>query len=232
MATHGILHQPAVWQVLVLLRGDHFGRFKGLINFVAGKKRYKLTYIETNINHNLYNRLTDKFYFYKKITYKMQQKRFKLSAVLFLGLWLTALQAQESVNATGGDATGSGGSVSFTVAQLTYQTHTGTNGSVAEGAQQAYEISVVTAIEEAKGINLSMAAYPNPTKNYLTLSIEEFDISNLSYQLYDTQGKLLQSEAINGNRTSINMSNYVSANYFIKVIAKNQAIKEFKIIKQ
>ena len=66
----------------------------------------------------------------------MRLKRLKICAVLLLGLGLTGLQAQESVNATGGDASGSGGSVSYSVGQITYQTHTGINGSVAEGVQQ------------------------------------------------------------------------------------------------
>ena len=161
----------------------------------------------------------------------MRHKRLKLSAVLLLGLGLTGLQAQTSVNATGSNASGSGGSVSYSVGQVVYTTNTGASGSVAQGVQQPFEISIVTGIEEAKGINLSVSAYPNPTTDYLTLSISEFEISNLTYQLYDISGKLLQSEKITGNQTNIVMSNLVPANYFVKVIAGNQLIKEFKIIK-
>ena len=166
----------------------------------------------------------------------MRHKKLKLIAVLLLGLGLTGLQAQESVNATGGNASGSGGTASYSVGQVVYTTNTGTTGSVAQGVQQPFEISVVTGIEQAQGINLSVRAYPNPTTDYLTLSISEFDISNLSYQLYDMQGKLLQTETITGNETSIVMSNLVSATYFVKVIVKTQGIasqevKTFKIIK-
>ena len=161
----------------------------------------------------------------------MRHKRLKLSAVLLLGLGLTGLQAQTSINATGGDASGSGGSASYSVGQVVYTTNTGTNGTVAQGVQQPYEISVVTGIEEAKGINLSVTAYPNPTTDYLTLSIAEFEISNLSYQLYDMNGKLLQNAKITGNQTSIVMSNLFPANYFLRVIHGNKEVKTFKIIK-
>lgn len=161
----------------------------------------------------------------------MRHKKLKLSAVILLGLGLTGLQAQESVNTTGGNATGSGGSVSYSVGQVVYTTNTGTNGSVAQGVQQPYEISVVTAIEGAKGINLSVTAYPNPTTNNLTLSTGEFDISNLSFQLYDMNGKLLQNEKITGNQTSIVMSDLVPATYFVKVIQGSKEVKTFKIIK-
>ena len=161
----------------------------------------------------------------------MRHKRLKSSAVLLLGLGLTGLQAQTSINATGGDASGSGGSASYSVGQVVYTTNTGTNGTVAQGVQQPYEISVVTGIEEAKGINLSVTAYPNPTTDYLTLSIAEFEISNLSYQLYDMNGKLLQNAKITGNQTSIAMSNLVPATYFVKVLQESKVVKTFKIIK-
>ena len=161
----------------------------------------------------------------------MRHKRLKLSTVLLLGLGLTGVQAQTGVNATGGDASGGGGSVSYSVGQVVYTTHTGTSGSVAEGVQQPYEISVVTGLEEAQSINLSVTAYPNPTTDYLTLRIDEFEISNLSFQLYDMNGKLLQNEKITGNQTSIVMSNLLPATYFVKVIQGNKEVKTFKIIK-
>jgi hypothetical protein len=161
----------------------------------------------------------------------MQHKRLKLIAILLLGLGLTGLQAQTSTNATGGNASGSGGSASYSVGQVVYTTNTGANGSVAQGVQQPYEISVVTGIEEAKEINLSVSAHPNPTTDYLTLGISEFDISNLSYQLYDINGRLLQNEKITGNQTRIEMSNLVPATYFVKVLQNQNEIKTFKIIK-
>ena len=166
----------------------------------------------------------------------MRHKRLKLSAVLLLGLGLTGLQAQESVNATGGNASGSGGSASYSVGQVAYQTHTGTNGSVAQGVQQPYEISVVTAIEEAENINLSIKAYPNPTTDYIKLSVDEniktrYSSSQLSYQIYDMRGKLLQSKKITGNVTRIFMNNFVPATYFVKILDKNKELKTFKIIK-
>ena len=161
----------------------------------------------------------------------MRHKKLKLSAVLLLGLGLTGLQAQTSVNATGGNASGSGGSASYSVGQVVYTTNTGTNGSVAQGVQQAFEISVVTGLEEAKGINLSVSAYPNPTTDYLTLEVKDVELLNLHFQMYDMNGKLLQNEKITGNQTSIVMSNLVPATYFVKVIQGNKEFKTFKIIK-
>lgn len=159
---------------------------------------------------------------------KSQVIIFIVSLSLLFG---TEIRAQESINATGNNASGNGGSVSYSVGQLAYQTHTGINGSVSEGVQQAYEISAITGIEEAEGINLSVTAYPNPTTYYLTLEVKAFELSNLHFQLYDISGKLLQSEKIISNQTNIVMSNLLPASYFVKVRQGNKEVKSFKIIK-
>ena len=101
----------------------------------------------------------------------MRHKKLKLSTLLLLGLGLIG-QAQETVPATGGNASGSGGSASYSIGQMVYTTNTGTNGSVAQGVQQPYEISVITGIEEAKGISLNCSAYPNPTIEFITLKVD------------------------------------------------------------
>jgi hypothetical protein len=164
----------------------------------------------------------------------MRHKKLKLSAVLLLGLGLTGLQAQEAITATDGNASGSGGSVSYSVGQIVYTTNTGTNGSVAQGVQQPYEISVVTGLKEAKGINLICSAYPNPTTDFINLKVDAsttLSIQSMSYQLFDINGKLLENKKIEGNETSIVMSNLVPATYFLKVTHDNQEVKTFKIIK-
>jgi len=162
----------------------------------------------------------------------MRHKQLKLGAVLLFGLGLTGLHAQTSVNATGGNASGSGGTASYSVGQVVYTTNTGTSGSVAQGVQQPYEISVITGIEEAKGINLSVSAYPNPTTDYLQLKVESEKLNDLSYQLFDMNGKLLQNQKLSGTENQINMGNYVPSTYFVRVTSGSQSIKEFKIIKK
>ena len=161
----------------------------------------------------------------------MKYKTIKLSSVLLLGLGLPGLQAQENVNPTGGNASGSGGSVSYSVGQIAYQTHTGISGFVSEGVQRPYEISTVTGLEESEGINLAVSAYPNPTTDYLTLEVKDFELSSFNFQLFDMNGKLLQNEKISGNQTSIVMSNLVSATYFVIVVQGNKEVKTFRIIK-
>ena len=134
--------------------------------------------------------------------------------------------AQTSTNAAGGNASGSGGSVSYSVGQVVYTTNTGTIGSVAQGVQQPYEISVETGIEVTE-INLSVTAYPNPTRDFLQLRVEYQDFKDLSYQLYDMNGKLLQTKELIGTETQIDFSSYTPATYFVKSNTRKQRIKNF-----
>jgi len=159
-------------------------------------------------------------------------KKILLSAVLLIGIELTGLQAQEAIPASGGNASDRGGTVSYSVGQVVYTTNTGTNGSVAQGVQQPYEISVVSGIEKAKDINLICSAYPNPTTDFLTLNVKNYDNENLSYQLFDMSGKLIENKKLTSNETTITMENRVAAIYFLKVTDNQQEIKTFKIIKQ
>jgi len=162
----------------------------------------------------------------------MRQHRLKLCTIILLGLVQTAgLQAQEAIPATGGNASGSGGSVSYTMGQVLYTTNTGTNGSVAEGVQQPYEISVVVGIEQAKDIHLICTAYPNPTSDLLTLEVDLTDNENLFFQLYDMMGKLLVSKKLIDIKTTISMANLAPATYFLKVTDHQKVVKTFKIIK-
>ncbi|OFX16294.1 MAG: hypothetical protein A2033_16965 [Bacteroidetes bacterium GWA2_31_9] len=165
----------------------------------------------------------------------MKQKKLKFSALLLLGLGLTGLQAQEALPATGSNASGSGGSTSYSIGQVVYTTNTGTNGSVAQGTQQPFEISELTVIDGTKVINLTVSAFPNPTSNFLQLKVDAsttLNILSMSYQLYDMNGKLLENEKITEKNTNISLGEFVPATYFLKVVEGNKKVKTFKIIKK
>lgn len=161
----------------------------------------------------------------------MLGKKIKLMVLFILGFGLTGLQAQEAVTGSGGEASGSGGTVSFSVGQVVYTTNNGVGGSVAQGVQQPYEISVITAIDQNMEINLACSAFPNPTADYLILKVDQVENQNLSYTLYDIHGKALQDSQIKNMETKISMVNFSPSTYFLKVTNNKKEVKTFKIIK-
>ncbi|MBN2819885.1 MAG: T9SS type A sorting domain-containing protein [Bacteroidales bacterium] len=161
----------------------------------------------------------------------MRNYELKLGIVLMLNLLQTSLSAQVAVVASGGVAKGDG-SISYSVGQTFYTTSKGSNGSETKGIQQPYEISVIMELEKSKEMKLNIVVWPNPVIDELALIVEEPEISNLSYQLYNIEGKLLNEENINNNRTNIIMNKHPKSMYFIKVFCGKKEIKVFKIIKK
>ncbi|MDQ3190471.1 MAG: T9SS type A sorting domain-containing protein [Bacteroidota bacterium] len=159
----------------------------------------------------------------------MKHKKIKLITLLLLGLSFNEIKAQDAMPAGGGDASGSGGSVSYSVGQVIYTSNIGIDGSVGQGIQQPYEIFIISGIEET--IELNFKAYPNPTRDLFVLRFENDVNKKYTYHLFDLTGKLLESKTITSNETTISMGNLVPATYFLKVTINNQEVKTFKIIK-
>lgn len=145
-------------------------------------------------------------------------------------LFMSLVHAQESANAAGGNATGSGGTVAYSIGQMVYTTNTGSTGSVAQGVQHSYEIFTVGVKETA--LNISITAFPNPTMENLTLQISDYNNEYLSYQLFDLRGKMLSNGRIVSRQTQIDMYSLPTATYFVNVVNKeNKKVQTFKIIK-
>jgi len=145
-----------------------------------------------------------------------------------------AIQAQVTVSAAGGDASGSSGTTSYSIGQLAYSTISNRSDAITQGVQQPYEIYLISGIEEVKGISLECAVYPNLTNDLIKLKIDAsttLSIQSLSYQLYDMNGNLLQNNKTEGTETTISMADLLPANYFLKVTDNTNEIEVFKIIK-
>lgn len=151
----------------------------------------------------------------------------------FLLLCLSSLHGQQGLTASGGEAGGTGGSMSFSVGQIAFESYTGTSGMISQGVQQAYlEIMVGN---EALTDNFSIRLFPNPSASFTSISMDELDpstaLASFSYQLYDLYGHLINVEVIQSSLNRIPTSDLVPGMYILKVFYKNQPIKTFRFIK-
>lgn len=149
---------------------------------------------------------------------------------VFLTLITNIIQAQESIHAAGGNASSSSGSVSYSIGQVNYSYQSTTAGKISQGVQQPYEIFSVGINEYSKDLQISL--YPNPTIHELILSFKDFSNEAFSFELYDIEGKILLSNKITEENTTIDMISFAAATYFINI--KNKEGKNsqiFKVIK-
>jgi Secretion system C-terminal sorting domain len=154
-------------------------------------------------------------------------KQLLLCSVFFV---VFSASAQKATVTSGGDATGSNGSSSYSIGQVAYRNVTGTNGSINQGVQQPFEIFTL-GNDEFPEIQLTMSVYPNPTASFVILNIQNYSLENVHFELFDLNGRLIQSQSITTSETQIDMEHLASAVYLLNVMEQNKILKTFKIIK-
>jgi hypothetical protein len=157
---------------------------------------------------------------------------FKKSIFLVSVLLATQLVcSQEAIPVSGGEASGSGGSGSYTVGQVFYTTQTAATGSVSQGVQHPFEFQTLSNAALTT-VNLTAVSYPNPTKDFIILKITDSALNNLRYTLFDVNGKSIASGSITESSTQIQLKHLSIGTYILKVSQQNQSLKTFKILKQ
>lgn len=157
--------------------------------------------------------------------------KIKILLTLICALFITQLYSQEATVASGGNSAGVNGNLSYTVGQVIYTTHFGSNGSIVQGVQQPFEIQTLLGLDNIN-INLQLSVYPNPTANLLSLDVKNYNFENLQYQLFDINGRIILFGKIVQESTQLQLDVFPAAIYLLKVTDNNKEIKTFKIIKK
>ena len=85
---------------------------------------------------------------------------------------------------------------------------------------------------ELIALTISAVTYPNPTRDYIVLSLTDATLTDLSYIMFDLQGRLITKGKVEQEATQIAMKNLSIGVYILKVNRHNQELKTFKIIKK
>lgn len=139
-------------------------------------------------------------------------------------------KAQQNTIATGSDLEGSGGSISYSVGQLDFISNENEFGIVDQGVQHSYEIFSLGISKTIRSISANI--YPNPTTDYLTIVLSDFDNEFYGYQITDINGRVIQNARIESTQTIIDVAGLDAATYLINIKNnKNLTIQTFKVIK-
>jgi uncharacterized membrane protein len=157
-----------------------------------------------------------------------------MKKITFLALLLGTAQlmhAQQIIPASGGEAISSGGTSSYTLGQVVYTSNSDATGFVSQGVQRSFEFATLSN-EEFTDLTLTAVTYPNPTTNYIVLVLKDSKLTDLSYTMYDLQGRKVSQGKVNQEATQIGMQGLATGTYILKVNQNNQELKTFKIIKK
>lgn len=144
-------------------------------------------------------------------------------------IWTMSGIAQETVLSSGGDGTGSGGSISYSIGQIAYLSAEDPPYSLTEGVQQVFDTS--TGIEE---LEASVKIFPNPVQDFLQIRLQDLQGGNESYRyvLYDMHGKILQAARLLLPRHSLDIAELSQGMYHLSIRDKNNRISSFQFLKQ
>lgn len=164
-------------------------------------------------------KITAKLSFMKKT--KLTCNMLLLSCVCFF-----TSNAQEAVVAAGSSGSGNGGTLSYSVGQVAYETATSSDGSLSEGVQQVYDISVESSADEASVTEI--IAYPNPFTDYIILSVESLEKVPGFYfaTVADNNGRVIHNYKITDSETEIDLSDEAMGIYFLKVFKESNGKTE------
>ena len=76
----------------------------------------------------------------------------------------------------------------------------------------------------------TVSLYPNPSNDLINISFDKDQLQKI--ELYDTTGKLLFKSDLNTNTYALNIANYPSGVYFVRVFNQNNVFVNKQIIKK
>ena len=148
--------------------------------------------------------------------------------LLFGALTLSLNSLGQEVVSTQGDSyTNASGSIDFTIGEVVINTVTDGTNDLTQGFHQTNWNFLGV---EDFAPNYEAIVFPNPTEDVLNIRTSAFE--NVTYTLYDAQGKLVMQDKLSVEQTPIQVSQLAPGSYSITLNNETQILKTFKLIKQ
>jgi len=151
----------------------------------------------------------------------------KTAFVLFSLFATISVSAQEVVSTQGDSYSNGSGSIDFTIGEVVINTGTDGSNDLTQGFHQTNWNFVGL---EDHATSYEATIYPNPTSEVLNIRTSTFE--NVTYTLYDAQGKLVLQNVLSAEQTPIQVGQLAPGNYSIILKNETQNLKTFKLIKQ
>jgi hypothetical protein len=137
-----------------------------------------------------------------------------------------SLQAQEVISSQGQTYSSANATIDFTVGETVIETQTNGNTEITQGFHQTLWNFIGT---EDHVIGFNASVFPNPTQEWLNIQSEVY--GDVSYAVYDMNGKIVASNFLTSLVTTVEVSHWAQGNYSIVLSQSNQKLKTFKLIK-
>jgi hypothetical protein len=146
--------------------------------------------------------------------------------VLFSLLATGSLSAQEVVSTQGDSYSNVSGSIDFTLGEVIIATESDGTNDLTQGFHQTNWNFVGL---EDFAPNYEATIFPNPTSEVLNIRTSTFE--NVTYTLYDAQGKLVLQNVLSAEQTPIQVGQLAPGSYSLILNNQTQNLKTFKLVK-
>jgi aminopeptidase N len=89
---------------------------------------------------------------------------------------------------------------------------------------------VLVGLNENEQAEKTVVVFPNPAKNQFTISAENFDAVDCSYEVYDLSGRKLLEGKLNNKQTQVSLNSLSSGHYTVKILSGKEKISSHKIV--
>lgn len=154
-------------------------------------------------------------------------KNFKKSSMLlFFAITALNVSGQEVVSTQGESYANTNGSISFTIGEVVINTASDGSNDLTQGFHQT-NWNFLGVLDHTPDYEASI--FPNPTAESLNIKTTHFE--NVSYSLFDGQGKLVLQNKLTATITSIEVGQLAPGSYTVALSEDATPLKTFKLIK-
>ena len=150
----------------------------------------------------------------------------KNTLVLFSLFATISVSAQEVVATQGDSYSNASANIDFTIGEVVINTGTDGTNDLTQGFHQTNWNFIGV---EDHAPSYEAIIFPNPTEDVLNIRTSTFE--NVTYTLYDAQGKLVMQDILSAEQTPIQVSQLAPGNYSIILNNQTQNLKTFKLVK-
>lgn len=149
--------------------------------------------------------------------------------ILFVFTLLISLcaTAQEVVATQGDSYSNASGNIDFTIGEVIINTGTDGSNDLTQGFHQTNWNFLGV---EDHSPSYEATIFPNPTSEVLNIRTSTFE--NVTYTLYDAQGKLVLQDILSAEQTPIQVGQLAPGSYSLILSNQTQNLKTFKLTKQ
>jgi hypothetical protein len=157
----------------------------------------------------------------------MTKLLFCLASCFILNFSLAQSVAPEVISTSGNSFNSGVSQLDWTLGEPATLTHnTGSNNLTQGFHQPNLSVTAINTIETTFSVDI----FPNPSTDHIQILFKDLK-TNVTIELFTSDGKLLESKKINDNEIRLDMSSYKAGAYLLSVKEEHSKTKNYQVIK-